>query len=86
MLLIRIMWDREGFVSAPTRNRWGSCGDRTHLQRLVCGIVRGSYPGGYDPRTKNLGLLALRVPSRQSLSACPKSHFSNQISTPGEAV
>ena len=35
--------DREGIVRTPSRDRAGSCGDRTHLQRLVCGIVRGSY-------------------------------------------
>ena len=35
--------DREGIVRTPSRDRAGSCGDRTHLQKLVCGIVRGSY-------------------------------------------
>ena len=35
--------DREGIVRTPSRDRAGSCGDRTHLHKLVCGIVRGSY-------------------------------------------
>ena len=34
--------DREGIVDTPFRDRVGSCGDRTHLQRFVRGIVRGS--------------------------------------------
>ena len=39
-----ITWDGEGIVSTPSRIVRGPEGDRAHLQRWVCGCVRGSYP------------------------------------------